>query len=190
MRRGVRDDVPSRNTADYVRFDPLFPLFGILRGLGASGDHHQGHAGQLRQRLQEVLRRLWPANLRPQPLHEESGSELVAGLRAGAGSGRKGLASRGRSHQGADKRQVERPSFGRIDVKLPPLPHSAKEQGSLIMKRCLCLSLIMKRCLCLSLFVALTLAGNAAFAADECTKITATGHPAYPEIAYKNGADI
>jgi polar amino acid transport system substrate-binding protein len=48
----------------------------------------------------------------------------------------------------------------------------------------------MKRCLCLSLFVALTLAGNAAFAVDECTKITATGHPAYPVIAYKDGDNI
>jgi polar amino acid transport system substrate-binding protein len=32
--------------------------------------------------------------------------------------------------------------------------------------------------------------GNAAFAQDECTKITATGHPAYPVIAYKNGDNI
>jgi polar amino acid transport system substrate-binding protein len=48
----------------------------------------------------------------------------------------------------------------------------------------------MKRCLFLSMFVALTLAGNAAFAADECIKITATGHPAYPVIAYKDGDKI
>jgi polar amino acid transport system substrate-binding protein len=48
----------------------------------------------------------------------------------------------------------------------------------------------MKRLLCLSVFVALTLTGNAAFAADECTKITATGHPQYPVIAYKDGDKI
>ena len=48
----------------------------------------------------------------------------------------------------------------------------------------------MKRILCLSVFVALTLTGNATFAADECTKITATGHPQYPAIAYKDGDNI
>jgi polar amino acid transport system substrate-binding protein len=51
-------------------------------------------------------------------------------------------------------------------------------------------SLIMKRFLGLSVFVALSLTGNAAFAADECTKITATGHPQYPVIAYKDGDNI
>src|SRR5215470_1848051 len=48
----------------------------------------------------------------------------------------------------------------------------------------------MKRCLCLSMFVALTLTANAAFAADECTKITATGHRYYPVIAYRDGDKI
>jgi polar amino acid transport system substrate-binding protein len=48
----------------------------------------------------------------------------------------------------------------------------------------------MKRILCLSVFAALTLAGNATFAADECTKIVATGHPQYPAIAYKDGDNI
>ena len=48
----------------------------------------------------------------------------------------------------------------------------------------------MKRCLCLSMFMALTLTSNATFAADECTTITATGHPAYPVIAYKDGDKI
>ena len=48
----------------------------------------------------------------------------------------------------------------------------------------------MKRCLWLSMFVALTLTGTVAFAADECTKITATGHPDYPVIAYKDGDKI
>ena len=48
----------------------------------------------------------------------------------------------------------------------------------------------MKRFLCLSMFVALTLMSNAAFAADECTKITATGHRYYPAIAYKDGDKI
>ena len=48
----------------------------------------------------------------------------------------------------------------------------------------------MKRFLCLSVFVALALASNATFAADECTKITATGHPQYPAIAFKDGDNI
>ena len=48
----------------------------------------------------------------------------------------------------------------------------------------------MKRFLCLSMFVALTLMSNGAFAADECTKITATGHRYYPVIAYKDGDKI
>jgi polar amino acid transport system substrate-binding protein len=48
----------------------------------------------------------------------------------------------------------------------------------------------MKRFLCLSVFVALTLSGNATFAADECAKITATGHPQYPVIAFKDGDNI
>ena len=60
---------------DYFHFDPLFRLLGIFGSLGASGDHHQGHAGQLRQRLQEVLRRLWTANLGAQSVHEECGPE-------------------------------------------------------------------------------------------------------------------
>jgi polar amino acid transport system substrate-binding protein len=48
----------------------------------------------------------------------------------------------------------------------------------------------MKRRLCLSVFVALTLTGSAAFAADECTKIIATGHRYYPVIAYRDGDNI
>ena len=48
----------------------------------------------------------------------------------------------------------------------------------------------MKRRLCLSVFLALTLTGTAAFAADECTKITATGHRYYPVIAYRDGDNI
>ena len=48
----------------------------------------------------------------------------------------------------------------------------------------------MKRILCLSVFVAVTLTGNASFAADECTKIVATGHPQYPAIAYQDGDNI
>ena len=48
----------------------------------------------------------------------------------------------------------------------------------------------MKRFLCLSVFVAMTLTGNATFAADECTKIAATGHPQYPAIAFKDGDNI
>jgi polar amino acid transport system substrate-binding protein len=45
----------------------------------------------------------------------------------------------------------------------------------------------MKRFLCLSVFVALVLTNAAAFAADDCAKITATGHPQYPVIAFKDG---
>jgi polar amino acid transport system substrate-binding protein len=48
----------------------------------------------------------------------------------------------------------------------------------------------MKRFLCFSVFVALALTGNATFAADECAKIIATGHPQYPVIAYKDGDNI
>jgi polar amino acid transport system substrate-binding protein len=48
----------------------------------------------------------------------------------------------------------------------------------------------MKRLLGFSVFVALALTGNATFAADECTKITATGHPQYPVIAYRDGDNI
>jgi len=40
------------------------------------------------------------------------------------------------------------------------------------------------------MFVTLMLTGSAAFAADGCTKITATGHPQYPVIAYKDGDNI
>ena len=48
----------------------------------------------------------------------------------------------------------------------------------------------MKRILSFSLFAALALACNAAFAADACTKIVATGHPQNPAIAYKDGDNI
>ena len=48
----------------------------------------------------------------------------------------------------------------------------------------------MKRILSFSLFAALAFVGNAAFAADACTKIVATGHPQYPAIAYKDGDNI
>ncbi|MEX2165511.1 MAG: transporter substrate-binding domain-containing protein [Methyloceanibacter sp.] len=48
----------------------------------------------------------------------------------------------------------------------------------------------MKRFLCLSAFVALTFAGTASFAADECTKLIATGHPEYPVIAFREGDKI
>jgi len=48
----------------------------------------------------------------------------------------------------------------------------------------------MKRFLCLSVFVALALTNAAAFAADDCTKIIATGHPQYPVIAFQQGNDL
>lgn len=48
----------------------------------------------------------------------------------------------------------------------------------------------MKKVFGLSLLAAATLACPAAFAADECAKITATGHPQYPVLAYKSGDAI
>jgi polar amino acid transport system substrate-binding protein len=39
-------------------------------------------------------------------------------------------------------------------------------------------------------FAVLGLCCGAAFAADDCTKITATGHPRYPVIAFKDGDNI
>ena len=48
----------------------------------------------------------------------------------------------------------------------------------------------MKRFFCLSLFAGLTLTWTTAFAADDCASITATGHPQYPVIAFKEGDEI
>ena len=48
----------------------------------------------------------------------------------------------------------------------------------------------MKRLLRLSVLAALTLTSSAALAEDTCTKITATGHPQYPVIAFKDGDNI
>lgn len=48
----------------------------------------------------------------------------------------------------------------------------------------------MKRFLCLSVSVALALTSTGAFAAQDCAKITATGHPEYPVIAFKDGEAI
>jgi polar amino acid transport system substrate-binding protein len=45
----------------------------------------------------------------------------------------------------------------------------------------------MKRLIGLSVFVALTLTGNSTFAADTCAKLTVTGHPQYPVIAFQDG---
>lgn len=42
----------------------------------------------------------------------------------------------------------------------------------------------------LIVFAALGLSSGAVFAADDCAKITATGHPAYPVIAFKDGDNI
>jgi polar amino acid transport system substrate-binding protein len=47
----------------------------------------------------------------------------------------------------------------------------------------------MKRILCLGVFVTLALT-NAAFAADDCAKIIATGHPQYPVIAFQQGDNL
>jgi polar amino acid transport system substrate-binding protein len=48
----------------------------------------------------------------------------------------------------------------------------------------------MKRFSCLAALAALVLSGNASLAADQCAKITATGHPQYPVIAFKEGDSI
>ena len=48
----------------------------------------------------------------------------------------------------------------------------------------------MKRFLCMGAFVVVALTGNATFAAYECAKITATGQPQYPVIAYEDGDNI
>ena len=45
----------------------------------------------------------------------------------------------------------------------------------------------MKRFLGSNAFLALVLAGTGAFAAEDCAKIVATGHPQYPVIAFKEG---
>lgn len=48
----------------------------------------------------------------------------------------------------------------------------------------------MRLLLCLSVFAAQALASWSTYAADECEKITATGHPQYPVIAFKEGDEI
>jgi polar amino acid transport system substrate-binding protein len=48
----------------------------------------------------------------------------------------------------------------------------------------------MKRVFCLSVFAALALTSASASAADDCAKITATGHPQYPVIAFKDDDKI
>ncbi|HZJ11887.1 MAG TPA: transporter substrate-binding domain-containing protein [Methyloceanibacter sp.] len=45
----------------------------------------------------------------------------------------------------------------------------------------------MRSIIGLSVLAALTLTGQAAFAADDCAKITVTGHPQYPVIAFQDG---
>jgi len=48
----------------------------------------------------------------------------------------------------------------------------------------------MKRFIYCTVFTALAFVSPGAFAADSCTKITATGHPEYPVIAFEEGDDI
>jgi len=48
----------------------------------------------------------------------------------------------------------------------------------------------MKRLLRLSVLVAAAFASPTAFAADDCAKIIATGHPQYPVLAYRDGDAI
>ncbi len=49
---------------------------------------------------------------------------------------------------------------------------------------------MMNKFTCFAIFAALGLACSNAVADESCTKITATGHPAYPVIAFKNGDNI
>jgi polar amino acid transport system substrate-binding protein len=49
---------------------------------------------------------------------------------------------------------------------------------------------MMKKFACFAISAALGLTCGNAFAVESCTKITATGHPAYPVIAFKNGDNI
>src|SRR4029078_9539677 len=95
-KRDPADDVLSRQTARRLCIDCLPRLRGLLVGLRPGGDHHQGHAEQLRQRLQEVLRGLWAANIGSDPMHEEGGPKPLFGLSANPGSGWKSVASRRR----------------------------------------------------------------------------------------------
>src|SRR5688572_11502905 len=48
----------------------------------------------------------------------------------------------------------------------------------------------MRKFLGLSSAAALVMVAHAAFAAEDCSKITATGHPQYPVIAFKQGNKI
>lgn len=49
---------------------------------------------------------------------------------------------------------------------------------------------MMNKFACFAITAALGLACSNAFADESCTKITATGHPAYPVIAFKDGDNI
>jgi polar amino acid transport system substrate-binding protein len=49
---------------------------------------------------------------------------------------------------------------------------------------------MMNKFTCFAIFAALGLACSNAVADESCTKITATGHPAYPVIAFKDGDNI
>ena len=157
----------------------IFLVFALPSAAFAqAGTIYQGHAEQLRQRLQEILRRLRAANRGSESVHEESGAVLVAGLRAGAGAGRKGLASGRGQDQGADE-GASLPSGCLQPDYRPAVDPTRLTRNS-----------TMKRFLCLSVFVALALTSTAAFAADDCAKIIATGHPQYPVIAFQQGDDL
>ena len=61
---------------------------------------------------------------------KKAGPSLSPGLRAGVGPSRKGLASRGRSHQGTNERAISDPR--RLSRRTLPAPtHSDEEQGIL-----------------------------------------------------------
>ena len=49
---------------------------------------------------------------------------------------------------------------------------------------------MMKKFAYFAISAALGLTCGSAFAAENCTKITATGHPAYPVISFKDGDNI
>ncbi len=79
---------------------------GAVFGVRSSGHDHQGHAEQLHQRLQKILRRLRTADGRAQSLHEEGRSGFVARLRSGACQVRQGVSGRGGQDQSAGERAI------------------------------------------------------------------------------------
>src|SRR6478672_9083090 len=91
---GSLNDELSCKTACRLCLDPLLRRLGTVGGLRTGREHNQGHADLLRQRLQEILRRLRAAVRGFEPVHAQGRARPVAGLRASTGQGWKSLASR------------------------------------------------------------------------------------------------